>query len=195
MGLFLSLLIQEQIVGADGKQLCQPYYLLQVRDGLGPLPFGYGLAADPHLFGQLLLGPAALFSQLYEFVCKYHREPPFLFSPGRTQHSSFPRFPPPIGSVQFVNCRLRPPIPGLYIAANGKGRLPNSSRSCTKNCAASLFIVTISPYNRGALPFWPGYSVSFPGLSPPGSAGSASRTVSSSPSTVKRRVQPAKSMA
>ena len=67
-GGFLLQLVLQQEVGGDTEQAAHHHDLIHIGHGLCALPFGYGLAGDAQLLGQVLLAPACLFPQGHDLV-------------------------------------------------------------------------------------------------------------------------------
>ena len=81
--------VLEQVIGADAEKLRQLDDSRHIRHGLGALPLGNSLPADIQLFRQFFLRPAALLSQVNQFVREDHYYTSSLFCPvsGQAQHS------------------------------------------------------------------------------------------------------------
>lgn len=67
-GRFLLQFVLQQEVGGDAEQTAHLHHLIHIGNGLGALPFGYGLAGDAQILGQVLLAPACLFPQGHDLV-------------------------------------------------------------------------------------------------------------------------------
>ena len=67
-GRFLLQFVLQQEVGGDAEQAAHHHDLIHIGHGLCALPFGYGLAGDAQLLGQVLLAPACLFPQGHDLV-------------------------------------------------------------------------------------------------------------------------------
>lgn len=67
-GGFLLQFVLQQEVGGDTEQAAHHHDLIHIGHGLCALPFGYGLAGDAQILGQVLLAPACLFPQGHDLV-------------------------------------------------------------------------------------------------------------------------------